>query len=310
MEIAIEGLRKTYNPRRRFRRKEEPREALAGIDLNISSGTFGLLGPNGAGKTTLMRMLATLLSPTGGRIMVDGEDLTVCSDKVRKVLGYLPQDFHGFPNLKVKEFLNYSAVMRGMLNGKQRKEAVNIVIESTGLDEVRGRRLRKLSGGMHRRVGVAQALLGPPGLLIIDEPTVGLDPEERIRLRTELARIGLDCTIILSTHIVGDISSSCEKMAILDSGKIRFEGSPTELLSQAKGHVWEFSIPENELDTAKDRYQIVRTIASGGELEIRAVGDDPQRDGAEAVTPTLEDAYMLLMGESAVEPSPSESEAK
>ena len=297
MEIAIEGLRKTYQAKRGIRKKTDAREALAGVDLNIPTGTFGLLGPNGAGKTTLMRILATLLSPTSGRVLIDGEDLTQCSEKVRGVLGYLPQDFHAFPNLKVKEFLNYSAIMRGMLGRKQRKEAIDIVIESTGLSEVSRRRIRKLSGGMHRRVGVAQALLGPPGLLIIDEPTVGLDPEERIRLRNELARIGVDCTIILSTHIVGDISSSCEKLAILDSGQIKFEGSPSELLSKAQGHVWEFSIPENEFDTAKDRYQIMRTVASDGALDLRIVGEHPQRDGAKEVTATLEDAYMLLMGE-------------
>ena len=178
MEIAIEGLRKTYQAKRGIRKKTDAREALAGVDLNIPTGTFGLLGPNGAGKTTLMRILATLLSPTSGRVLIDGEDLTQCSEKVRGVLGYLPQDFHAFPNLKVKEFLNYSAIMRGMLGRKQRKEAIDIVIESTGLSEVSRRRIRKLSGGMHRRVGVAQALLGPPGLLIIDEPTVGLDPED------------------------------------------------------------------------------------------------------------------------------------
>ena len=297
MEIAIEGLKKTYHWRRGIRRKKASREALAGIDLRISAGTFGLLGPNGAGKTTLMRILATLLSPTSGSVTIDGEDLTACSDKVRRVLGYLPQDFHGFPNLKVKEFLDYSAVMRGMLDRKQRREAVDIVIESTGLSEVRGRRLRKLSGGMHRRVGVAQALLGPPGLLIIDEPTVGLDPEERIRLRNELARIGVDCTIILSTHIVGDISSSCQDMAILDEGRIIFEGPPSKLLAEGEGHVWEFSISEQELDTAKSQYRIVRTVASGSELEIRTVGDEPQREGVKRVSPTLEDAYMLFMGE-------------
>ncbi|MFP6596492.1 MAG: ATP-binding cassette domain-containing protein [Candidatus Hydrogenedentota bacterium] len=297
MDIVIEGLRKTYEPKRGRRKKGESREALSGIDLNIPKGTFGLLGPNGAGKTTLMRILATLLSPTDGRILIDGEDLNQCSHKVREVLGYLPQDFHAFPNLKVKEFLHYSAVMRGMVNRKQRKEAVELVIESTGLSEVRSRRIRKLSGGMHRRVGVAQALLGPPGLLIIDEPTVGLDPEERIRLRNELARIGVDCTIILSTHIVGDISSSCEKLAVLDGGHIKFQGSPSELLAQATGQVWEFSIPEQELDSVKEKYQIMRTVASEGALEIRSIGEPPQRDGVKEATPILEDAYMLLMGD-------------
>lgn len=297
MDIAIEGLKKTYYPKRGLGKKRPLREALGGIDLNIPTGTFGLLGPNGAGKTTLMRILATLLSPTEGTIKIDGEDWSTCQEKVRSALGYLPQDFRAFPNLKVKEFLDYSAIMRGMLNKKQRREAIEIVLEATGLGEFRSRKIRKLSGGMHRRVGVAQAFLGPPGLLIIDEPTVGLDPEERIRLRNELARIGLDCTIILSTHIIGDISSSCERLAILDSGKIVFDGSPSSLLAEGEGHIWEFTMPEQELESAKSKYRIVRTVPAGGHLEIRVVGDKPQREGVKAVPPTLEDSYMLLMGE-------------
>lgn len=277
-------------------RGKSAREALSGIDLRISTGMFGLLGPNGAGKTTLMRILATLLSPSAGRVLVDGRDLRECGQQVREMIGYLPQDFRGFPNLKVREFLDYSAVMRGMPGRAQRREAVETVIESTGLTEVRGRRLKKLSGGMHRRVGIAQALLGPPKLLIVDEPTVGLDPEERIRLRGELARIGMNCTIILSTHIVGDISSSCERMAILDEGTIRFEGSPSDLLSNADGRTWEFSIREEELDAVKKDYQVVRTVAAGDGLRIRSVGDRPAREGVEAATPSLEDAYVRFMG--------------
>ncbi len=300
MDIAIEGLTKEYRRGKTGRAKgrEEPiRQALAGVDLRISTGTFGLLGPNGAGKTTLMRILATLLSPTSGQVVVDGESMPGCADKVRRAIGYLPQDFHAFPNLKVKEFLDYSAVMRGMLSRKERRMAVESVIESVGLTEVSRRRIKKLSGGMHRRVGVAQALLGPPELLIIDEPTVGLDPEERIRLRTELARISINCTIILSTHIVGDISSSCERMAILDEGRIVFQGPPSELLSEAEGHIWEFSIREEELDAAKAQHRIVRTVVSGNELKIRVVGDRPPRDGVKEVAPTLEDAYVLFMGD-------------
>ncbi|MDK1022575.1 MAG: ABC transporter ATP-binding protein [Candidatus Hydrogenedentes bacterium] len=300
MDIVIEGLSKQYRRGMVGRLKgrgESARKALDGIDLRISTGTFGLLGPNGAGKTTLMRILATLLSPTSGRVVVDGEDMPACNDKVRRALGYLPQDFHAYPNLKVKEFLDYMAVMRGMLSPKQRRAAVELVMETAGLTEVSGRRIKKLSGGMHRRVGVAQALLGPPELLIIDEPTVGLDPEERIKLRAELARIGINCTIIFSTHIVGDISSSCERMAILDEGRIVFDGSPSTLLSDAEGHTWEFSIGEEELDAVKARHRIVRTVAAGNELKIRVVGERPPRDGVTGVSPTLEDAYVLIMGD-------------
>ena len=304
MEFVIEGLTKVYGPGLMGRikgRNKAPRKALAGIDLQISTGTFGLLGPNGAGKTTLMRILATLLKPTAGRVTVDGKDLTACGERVRRAIGYLPQDFRAFPNLKVREFLDYSAVMHGMLSRAQRRKAVEAVMESTGLTEVSRRRIKKLSGGMHRRVGVAQALLGPPELLIADEPTVGLDPEERVKLRAELARIGMDRTIILSTHIVGDISSSCERMAILDEGKIVFDGSPSSLISDAEDHTWEFLVKEEEFDAVKAQHRIVRTMATIAGLKIRAVGDRPRRDNVESAVPNLEDAYVLFMGDRLVE---------
>ena len=296
MEFALEGLTKEYRRGRRAR-KAPPRKALDGVDLRIATGMFGLLGPNGAGKTTLMRILATLLSPTAGRVTVDGEDLQSCAEKVRRAIGYLPQDFHAYPNLKVREFLDYSAIMRGTLSRRQRRAAVERVMEATGLTEVRGRRIKKLSGGMHRRVGVAQALLGPPEVLIVDEPTVGLDPEERIRFRAELARIAADCTVILSTHIVGDVSGTCERMAILDAGTKVFDGRPAELLSNAEGHIWEFTVSQEELDTVKARYRVVRTVAADNLLKMRAVGERPERDGVVAVPPTLEDAYVLFMGD-------------
>lgn len=300
MEFILEGLTKEYRRgglSRLRRAKEPPRKALDGVDLRISTGMFGLLGPNGAGKTTLMRILATLLSPTSGRVLVDGQDLRDCAGKIRQAIGYLPQHFQAYPNLKVQEFLDYSAVMRGMLGRTERRDAVQGVIEATGLTEVAKRRIKKLSGGMHRRVGVAQALLGPPELLIVDEPTVGLDPEERIRLRGELARIATDCTVILSTHIVDDISGSCEKMAILDSGSIVYEGPPSKLLSDAEGQIWEFSAGVEELDTIKERHRVVRTVAMPDGLKIRTVGARPERAEVEAITPTLEDAYVLFMGD-------------
>jgi ABC-2 type transport system ATP-binding protein len=305
MEFVLEDLTKEYRQGRRAR-KAPPRKALDSVNLRITTGMFGLLGPNGAGKTTLMRILATLLSPTAGRVMVDGEDLQTCAPKVRRAIGYLPQDFHAYPKLKVREFLDYSAVMRGMLDRAQRRTAVEGVMEATGLTEVRGRRIKKLSGGMHRRVGVAQALLGPPDVLIVDEPTVGLDPEERIRFRAELARIAVDCAVILSTHIVGDISGTCERVAILDGGKKVFDGRPSELLSSAEGHIWEFTVAQEELDAVKARYRVVRTVATGDLLKMRAVGERPECDGVVAVPPTLEDAYVLFMGDRLAEAGESD----
>ncbi len=299
MEIVVEGLTKTYRPglMRRIARRSAPREALAGVDLKILTGTFGLLGPNGAGKTTLMRILATLLAPTTGRVEMDGVELPGGNAMVRRKIGYLPQDFRAYPNLTVAEYLDYSAVMRGTLSGKKRRDGIDSVLAATGLEPVANRRIKKLSGGMHRRVGVAQALLGPPELLIVDEPTVGLDPEERIRLRAELARIGVNCTVILSTHIVGDISSSCERLAVLDSGRIVFQGTASELRTKADGKIWEFAVREEEFDAVKAQHRIVATVATTDGLKIRTVGDRPRRKNVEMASPTLEDAYVLLMGD-------------
>jgi len=289
MEIVVEDLRKVYRG---------GNVALDGVNLRISKGVFGLVGPNGAGKTTLMRILATLLAPTEGRVTVDGTDLADCSPSVRRAIGYLPQDFRAFPGLKVGEFLHYSAVMQGKLEGKERRDAVETVMEVLGLTEVRTRRIKKLSGGMHRRVGVAQALLGPPELLIVDEPTVGLDPEERIKLRGELSQIGMDRTIILSTHIVGDISSSCARMAILDRGRIVFDDEPSSLMAQADGATWEFDIEdETRIDAVKSDHHIVSTMATGDGLRMRVVGNNPPSADADRVTPTIEDAYVLFMGD-------------
>lgn len=289
MELVVENLTKVYSGDRR---------ALDGVNLEISTGLFGLLGPNGAGKTTLMRILAALLKPTSGSVLIDGRNLAESRDYVKRSLGYLPQDFRGFPTLTVKEFLDYSCTLRRMQGQQIRRGAVETVLESTGLTEVRNRLIKKLSGGMHRRVGIAQALLGPPDLLIVDEPTVGLDPEERIKLRGVLSQIGEGRTIILSTHIVGDISSSCERMAILDNGTIVFSGRPSSLISKAQGRTWEFAVDADAgLEEIKARDQIVRTLATRDGLRMRVVGDEPPCSNAEQVAPTLEDAYVLFMGD-------------
>jgi ABC-2 type transport system ATP-binding protein len=271
--------------------------ALDGVSLDISPGIFGLLGPNGAGKTTLMRILATLLDPTAGGVFMDDVDIRKCGHKLRSLLGYLPQKFQAYPSLKVEEFLDYAAVTRGMTNKKERREATESVLETTGLVDVRRRRIKKLSGGMHRRVGVAQAMLGPPDLLIVDEPTVGLDPEERIRFRRELSQIGADRIVILSTHIVGDISSSCERMAILDAGTIVFDGSPSSFIEKAAAGTWEFMTDEEHLDGIKKEHRVVRTAVMQDGLRVRVVGDKPEVEGAESVPPTLEDAYVHFMGD-------------
>lgn len=296
MDLQVENLTKVYGAPFPGLSRGRARTALNGVDLRLTSGLVGLLGPNGAGKTTLMRIMANLLSPTSGRVLVDGQDMRSCGGQFRCRVGYLPQDFRAFPTLKVREFLEYTAVMRGMSGRAARRAAVGETIEAVGLTEVASRRIGKLSGGMHRRVGIAQAMLGPPELLIADEPTVGLDPEERIRLRRELARIAQQCTVILSTHIVGDISSGCERIVVMDTGKAVFAGSPADLLQEAKDRTWEMRVREEDYDAVKSRHSIVRTVAEPGGLRIRIVGDRPVGEEVRPAAPSLEDAYVLLMG--------------
>lgn len=226
MSIKIKNLNKIY---------PNGNHALKDINLEIPSGMFGLLGPNGAGKSTLMRILVALMEPTSGEIEMYGCNLLKERREVRRILGYLPQDFRFFAKYKVAEFLDYAARLSGMNDGKTRKRAVADMLEKVGLYEVRERYAAKLSGGMKRRLGIAQALIHEPKVIIVDEPTTGLDPEERIRFRNLLTHVSSnDTTIILSTHIVGDVSSSCNNMALLNKGEISFRGSPEDMLKRAE----------------------------------------------------------------------------
>ena len=230
MHIKIENLNKIY-PNGNY--------ALKDLNLEIPNGMFGLLGPNGAGKSTLMRILVTLMKPSNGRVLVNDLDLSKNRREIRAMLGYLPQDFSFFSKLKTYEFLDYTARLAGMKNSAARKSAVDQMLEEVGLFEARDRNANKLSGGMKRRLGIAQALINNPKIIIVDEPTTGLDPEERIRFRNLLSNISTrDVIIILSTHIVGDISSTCHNMALLNKGELAFSGSPEELVKQAEGNVW------------------------------------------------------------------------
>src|SRR5690606_34530233 len=230
VQIKIENLNKVYG---------NGNYAIKNLNLEIPNGMFGLLGPNGAGKSTLMRILVTLMKPSSGRVLVNDLDLAKNRREIRSMLGYLPQDFSFFSKLKTYEFLDYAARLAGMKNSTARKTAVDQMLEEVGLYEARDRNANKLSGGMKRRLGIAQALINNPKIIIVDEPTTGLDPEERIRFRNLLSNISTrDVIIILSTHIVGDISSTCHDMALLNKGQLAFSGSPEELVKKAEGNVW------------------------------------------------------------------------
>jgi ABC-2 type transport system ATP-binding protein len=288
MKVKISQLSKTY---------PGGVQALRGVSLEIGAGAFGLLGPNGAGKTTLLRILATLLKPSQGRVTVDGFDV---SDRrqnwaVKQILGYLPQEMGLYPSLTVSEFLDYIAMLKNLHQSQRRARALEQVVEQAGLNSVKHQRIGTLSGGMKRRVGIAQALLGDPKLLIVDEPTAGLDPEERMRFRNLLAHLSAERVILLSTHIVEDIAATCQDMAVLHLGQVRFRGSPALLIQEAEGRVWELELPAGQEPSPE--WCIASRVQEDGEVKLRLVGENPA-GSARPVRPTLEEAYLVLMGAS------------
>ena len=287
MEIRIKNLNKTYPGGHR---------ALNNIDLTIREGMFGLLGPNGAGKSTLMRILVTLMKPSSGEVLVNGINIDKQRKEVRKMLGYLPQDFRFFAKLRSWEFLDYAARLAGMTSNKQRRERVDQLLSEVGLYQVRNRMANKLSGGMKRRLGIAQALIANPSLIIVDEPTTGLDPEERIRFRNLLSDLShTNIIIILSTHIVGDISSTCNQMALLNEGDLVFNGAPDLLVTDTKGFVWQATVSQEQYDELKEKFPIISTIPSGTGWEIQFVGEKPSDIEAMEIYPNLEHAYVHFM---------------
>lgn len=287
MKITIENLNKVY---------PNGNHALKDVNLEINTGMFGLLGPNGAGKSSLMRILVTLMQPSSGTVKVNGYDLTRDREQIRAMLGYLPQDFRFFSHLKTYEFLDYAARLAGMKNSKERRLAVDKMLEEVGLFEARDRQANKLSGGMKRRLGIAQALINNPKLIIVDEPTTGLDPEERIRFRNLLSNISTqDVIIILSTHIVGDISSSCTDMALLNQGGLAFTGSPDELIARAEGKVWLVQASEAEYLEINDKYPVISNVPNSQGWEIQVVAESMNGYNAQTMAPNLEHAYVYFM---------------
>ena len=287
MEIRIENLNKIY---------KGGNKALSDINLVIEDGMFGLLGPNGAGKSTLMRILVTLMKPSSGKVLVNGMDLQKNRKQVRTLLGYLPQDFRFFAKYRTWEFLDYSARLAGLKQRSVRNREVERMLEQVGLFEARDRSAGKLSGGMKRRLGIAQALIGDPKIVIVDEPTTGLDPDERIRFRNLLSKMTeKEMIIILSTHIVGDISSTCRSMALLEKGKLVFEGPPDDLVAQARGHVFQMSVSNREFEDVKEKYNVISTIPSINGWDIQVVAENTGNYPSVPIEPNLEHAYVYFM---------------
>nr|WP_309221780.1 ABC transporter ATP-binding protein [Halorussus sp. MSC15.2] len=265
------------------------------MSIELEPGVFGLLGPNGAGKSTLMQMITTVTKPTKGEIRWNGTDVTESPDQLRSVLGYLPQDFGVYPSLTAEEFLEYVAALKGMPSDVA-TDRIDALLALTNLEDVRDRRLETYSGGMRQRVGIAQALLNDPDLLVVDEPTVGLDPEERVRFRNVVADLSEDRIVLLSTHIVSDIEATATDLVILDEGRLQTQTTPEGLIEQVEGDVWQWTVSTDDLDAVKAEYSVTKTARSDGGIRVRAVSPTAPASDATPVDPSLEDAYLSVLG--------------
>lgn len=288
--LVIKDLMKTY---------ASGVQALKGVSLNIEPGMFGLLGPNGAGKTTLMKILATLLEPDSGSAEMNGLDLISQTAETRKMLGYLPQDFGLYPTLTAAQMLDYFARLKGVTDRKERRSLVDTLLERVNLSAERNWRLGDFSGGMRQRVGIAQALIGNPELLIVDEPTAGLDPEERTRLHNLLAEsIGQNTVILLSTHIVSDVSTLCSSFAVIRGGEILAATSPETALARLEGRIWEATLPREHVADLKATGKIISKQMAGGRTRVRMLSENGKpAEPFVAATPTLEDHYFIVVNQ-------------
>jgi ABC-type multidrug transport system ATPase subunit len=284
--LRIEGLTHVYPTGTR---------ALDAVSLDVPRGMFGLLGPNGAGKSTLMRCIATLQIPTSGSIRFDDIDVLAAPDTLRRTLGYLPQDFGVYPRVSAYEMLDHLAVLKGHAARRERREVVDGLLHQVNLWDVRRKALAGYSGGMRQRFGIAQALIGSPQLMIVDEPTAGLDPEERNRFLNLLAEIGENVVVILSTHIVEDVADLCQQMAIIAGGRIVRAGAPAVLVEEMRGRIWHKTIDKHELDAHRASHQVIATRLFGGRTVIHVLADTPPGDGFASAEGGLEDVYFSTL---------------
>src|SRR6202522_3756698 len=292
MTLQITGLSKTYPNGVR---------ALKDLSLTVGNNMFGLLGPNGAGKSSLMRTIATLQDPDAGSIDLDGLNVLTQKNEVRKVLGYLPQEFGVYPKMSAAEMLNHLAILKGVTASGERKEMVEALLQQTNLWDVRKKSLSTYSGGMKQRFGIAQALLGNPRLIIVEEPTAGLDPAERNRFLNLLSSIGREVTVILSTHIVEDVRELCPRMAIISAGELLLEGAPQETLQALQGKIWSKVVTtDDELRALETELRVISSHLIAGQHEIRVYADSSPGDGFRPVDAGLEDVYFLNLAKPAV----------
>jgi ABC-2 type transport system ATP-binding protein len=282
MQLTISDVSKTYS---------NGLKALSNVNLTIAPGMFGLLGPNGAGKSTLMRTIATLQDPDTGSIMLGDIDVIKQKEELRKVLGYLPQDFGFYPKVNAEDMLHHFAVLKGINNKKERKEICDALLNQTNLYEARKRNLSEYSGGMRQRFGIAQALLGNPKLIIVDEPTAGLDPAERNRFHNILSDLGENIIVILSTHIVEDIKNLCPRMVIMNRGQVLLDAKPSDAIQQMKNQIWSIIIDKAELNSYKDKYKVISAKVVEGKVLLHIKSDSIPDANFSIVEPDLEDVY-------------------
>ncbi|HEX7342097.1 MAG TPA: ABC transporter ATP-binding protein [Rhodanobacteraceae bacterium] len=296
--LTIRHLSKTYR---------NGVQALRDVSLDIPHGMFGLLGPNGAGKSTLMRTIATLQMPDIGTIELDGQDLVADPLVTRRLLGYLPQEFGVYPKVSAQDMLNHLATLKGVTNGRERKALVEALLNQVNLWDKRWMKLGGFSGGMRQRFGIAQALIGDPRLIIVDEPTAGLDPAERNRFLNLLAEIGERAVVILSTHIVEDVTDLCPRMAIIGQGQVLLTGEPHEAIRALEGHVWQRRIDKSQLATYQAHMTVLSTRLAAGTTIIHVLADAAPEEGFEAVAPDLEDVYFGQLQQQAATPAIAEA---
>lgn len=282
MELKISNLTKTY---------ANGVKALNGVTLTIPTGMFGLLGPNGAGKSSLMRTICTLQDADSGTIQLDELDMLANKDEVRKIVGYLPQDFGFYPGVNAIDLLNHFALLKGIKNNKERKESVEYLLQQTNLWEARKRSVSDYSGGMRQRFGIAQALIGNPKIIIVDEPTAGLDPTERNRFHNLLSEIGLDKIVILSTHIVEDVFNLCPNMAVMSKGEVKLVDKPLGAIDKLRGKIWKTSIDKSELENYKKEFNIISNHLVEGKLQVNVLSENQPSSIFALSEPNLEDVY-------------------
>jgi multidrug efflux pump subunit AcrB/ABC-type multidrug transport system ATPase subunit len=299
LEGKFKGLRKTVYKLVAavplIGRRKKPFKALSCVSLNIGNGMFGLLGPNGAGKTTLMRIICGILEQSYGKVWINGLDTQKMREELQGLIGYLPQEFGSYENMTASEYLHYQAMLKNIIDVKTREERVTYVLKAVHMEERRNDKIGSYSGGMKQRMGIAQILLHLPRILVVDEPTAGLDPRERIRFRNLLVELSRERVVIFSTHIIEDISSSCNQVAVLNKGKLRYFGKPIDMTKEAEGHVWQFNIPSKDFNDFVNNNLVVHHMSEGDNVRVRVISEFKPWDGAINASPNLEDAYLWLL---------------